>query len=212
RSYRESPPPLPENFLPQHPFDNGQLVLRDENLAPWPRPPEMIREQLAEYYGLISHLDAQIGRVLEALAASPHATNTIIVFAADHGLALGSHGLLGKQNVYEHSMRCPLIIAGPGVPAGGSTEAFTYLLDLMPTICALAGVPVPEGVEGRDISPLWTGAADRVRETVFLPYLNLMRAVRDPRWKLICYPQVNHRQLFDLWEDPHETRNRAEDP
>jgi len=86
--------PLPRNYLPQHPFDNGQLVLRDENLLPWPRPPELLRDQLAEYYGLISHLDSQIGRILEALQRSPVATNTLIIYAADHGLALGSHGLL----------------------------------------------------------------------------------------------------------------------
>jgi arylsulfatase A-like enzyme len=204
-------PPLPPNFLPQHPFDNGQLVLRDENLAPWPRPPEVIREQLAEYYGLIEHLDQQIGRVLVALRDSPHATNTIVIYAADHGLAVGSHGLLGKQNLYEHSMRCPLILSGPGIPRGQATRAFTYLLDLFPTVCALANVPTPEGLDGHNLQPLWTSQV-RVRDTVFLPYTNLMRSLRDDRWKLICYPQINHRQLFDLAYDPHEIHDLAQDP
>ena len=205
-------PPLPRNYLPQHPFDNGELILRDENLLPWPRPPEQVRDQLGEYYGLIEHLDSQIGRVLDALAKSPHATNTVVVYAADHGLALGSHGLLGKQSVYEHSMRCPLVIAGPGIPAGSSTEAFTYLFDLFPTLCGLTGAPVPAGMAGSDLRPLWTAEARQVRDSVFLPYQGLMRSVRDERWKLICYPPVNHRQLFDLAHDPDERVDVSGDP
>lgn len=210
--YRSALPPLPRNYLPQHPFDNGQLVLRDENLLPWPRPPELLREQIAEYYGLISHMDQEIGRILDALDRSPVGTNTVIVFASDQGLALGSHGLLGKQNVYEHSMRSPMMIAGPGIPAGRSVEAFTYLLDLHPTLCELAGVAPAEGLEGQSLTPLWSSSPTRIRDTVFLPYLDLMRAVRDDRWKLICYPPTNHRQLFDLRNDPDERVNLAGDP
>jgi len=205
-------PPLPRNYLPQHPFDTGQLVLRDENLLPWPRPPELLREQIAEYYGLISHMDQEIGRILDALDRSPVGTNTVIIFASDQGLALGSHGLLGKQNVYEHSMRSPMVIAGPGIPAGQSVEAFTYLLDLHPTLCELAGVAPAEDLEGQSLRPLWGKRQARIRDTVFLPYLNLMRAVRDDRWKLICYPPTNHRQLFDLRNDPEERVNLAGDP
>ncbi len=210
--YRSTRPPLPRNYLPQHPFDNGQLVLRDENLLPWPRPPELLRDQIAEYYGLISHMDQEIGRILDALDQSPVGTNTVIVFASDQGLALGSHGLLGKQNVYEHSMRSPLMMAGPGIPAGRSVEAFTYLLDLHPTLCDLTGVAPPEGLDGESLRPLWTGSRARIRDTVFLPYLNLMRAVRDDRWKLICYPPTNHRQLFDLRNDPDERVDLGGDP
>ena len=139
--YYRNRPPLPPNFLPQHPFDNGMIKdIRDENLAAYPRTREVIGDQLCEYYGLITHLDEQVGRILAALEETGHAENTIIIYAADHGLALGSHGLLGKQSLYEHSMRGPLIIAGPGIPAGRSTAAFTYLFDLFPTICDLAGV------------------------------------------------------------------------
>jgi arylsulfatase A-like enzyme len=210
--YYENLPPVPANFLPQHPFDNGHLVVRDEDLAAWPRDPRVIQQQLAEYYGLITHMDAQIGRILAALRESPHATNTYVVFAADHGLALGSHGLLGKQNVYEHSMRCPLILSGPAIPRGRDHQAFTYLFDLMPTLLDLASVEAPEGMDGKSLAPLWKEGRERVRDSVFLPYLSLMRAVRDERWKLICYPQVNHRQLFDLQEDPDETKNLAGDP
>lgn len=211
--YYRHRPPLPANFLPQHPFDNGwTLDLRDENLASYPRPPAVIREQLCEYYGLITHLDGQVGRILDALARSPHATNTYVIYAADHGLALGSHGLLGKQSVYEHSMRAPLILVGPGVPRGRSTRAFTYLFDLFPTITDLAAVPPVPGMAGQSLRPLWNGKRKTLRETVFLPFTDTMRAVRDERWKLIAYPQIHHRQLFDLRRDPQEKINLADDP
>jgi len=210
RYYRRNLP-LPENYLPQHPFDNGALILRDENLAAWPRTADVIRDQLAEYYGLITHLDRQVGRILDALEANGQAGNTIVVYAADHGLAVGSHGLLGKQNLYEHSMRCPLIIRGPGVPHG-SSDAFTYLFDLFPTLLAAASVEAPPGIDGRELSPLWSGGGEVWRRSVFLPYRDVMRAVRDDRFKLIVYPLVNHRQLFDLAEDPHEVRNLVEMP
>ena len=211
RYYRRNLP-LPANFMPQHPFDHGALILRDENLGAWPRTPEVIRDQLAEYYGLITHLDEQVGRILRALEENGQAGNTVVVYAADHGLAMGSHGLLGKQNLYEHSMRSPLIIRGPGIPQG-STEAFTYLFDLFPTLLGLASAPTPPGIDGRDLAALWSGEGDTAwRQSLFLPYQDLMRAVRDERYKLIVYPKVNHQQLFDLADDPDELHNLAADP
>jgi arylsulfatase A-like enzyme len=210
--YYRDRPPLPEDFLPQPPFDNGLTKnIRDENLAPYPRTREVVGDQLCEYYGLITHLDEQVGRILAALEESGHADDTVVIYTSDHGLALGSHGLLGKQSLYEHSMRSPLIIAGPGTPAGRSTAAFTYLFDLFPTICSLAGVEPPGGLAGRDLRPLWEDEHAKVRESVFLPFGDLMRSVRDERWKLIVYPPINHRQLFDLRDDPHETRDLAAD-
>lgn len=209
--YYERDLPLPANYMPQHPFDNGALILRDENLAAWPRTEDVIRDQVAEYYGLISHLDEQVGRILDALDENGQADNTIVVYAADHGLSVGSHGLLGKQNLYEHSMRCPLIIRGPGIPHG-TTEAFTYLYDLFPTLLAAGGVEAPPGIDGRDLAPLWSGGDPTWRKSVFLPYRDVMRAVRDDRYKLIVYPNVNHRQLFDLAEDPAELTNLIVSP
>ncbi|MCY3971500.1 MAG: sulfatase-like hydrolase/transferase [Acidobacteria bacterium] len=210
--YYERDLPLPANYMPQHPFDNGALILRDENLAAWPRTEDVIRDQVAEYYGLITHLDEQVGRILDALDENGQAQNTIVVYAADHGLSVGSHGLLGKQNLYEHSMRCPLIIRGPGIP-WGMTNAFTYLYDLFPTLLAAGGVEAPPGIDGRDLAPFWSGGGVPTwRKSVFLPYRDVMRAVRDDRFKLIVYPQVNHRQLFDLTEDPDELENLIADP
>ncbi|HAV61561.1 MAG TPA: choline-sulfatase, partial [Verrucomicrobiales bacterium] len=102
-----------------------------------------------EYYAIITHMDAQIGRILDALEATGKADNTHIFFTADHGLAVGHHGLLGKQNMYEHSLRPPLIVAGPGIPRGRRIEARVYLQDIMPTTLELAGAPVPDHVEFR---------------------------------------------------------------
>jgi arylsulfatase A-like enzyme len=208
-----SRPPLPKNFLPQLPFDNGAMSGgRDENLGAWPRTETMIRDQLAEYYAMVEHLDAQIGRLLATLKARGLADNTIIVYAADNGLALGSHGLLGKQSVFEHSMRTPFIIGGPGIPQGKSVQAFTYLFDIFPTLCELTGVTPPAGVFGESVRPLWAGAKQSLRDTVFLPYIQVQRAVRDERWKLIRYPKLGYSQLFDLQNDPNETRSVYDDP
>jgi arylsulfatase A-like enzyme len=209
--YYADRPPLPGNFLPFHPFDNGWIIVRDENLAPWPRTEAVISDQLCEYYGHITHLDGEIARILAALARSGRAENTIVVTTADHGLAMGSHGLLGKQSLYEHSMGAPLIVAGPGIPKG-SSEALVYLHDLFPTLLGLAGVDVPEGVQSLDLAPIWRGERERVRETLFTSFDDCQRAVRDDRWKLIRYPEVDVTQLFDLVEDPLEMHNLADDP
>ncbi|MEO2018159.1 MAG: sulfatase/phosphatase domain-containing protein, partial [Fuerstiella sp.] len=184
---------------------------RDEGLAPWPRTKEVISDQLCEYYGLVTHLDQQVGRVLQALKDSRHADHTYIVYTADHGLAMGSHGLLGKQNVYEQSMQCPLILSGPKIPQGKSSDAFTYVHDLYATVCGFAGITPSEDIDSRDLTPIMEGRLKGVRDSVFLPFQDNQRAVRDERWKLHIYPNINHRLLFDLRSDPHEMNNLAED-
>ena len=212
--YYEDRPPLPENFLPFHPFVNAPQVTqgRDEGLAPWPRTEEVVSDQLCEYYGLVTHLDEQVGRLLKALENSPHADNTIVIYTADHGLAMGSHGLLGKQNVYEQSMRSPLIISGPGIPKNKSSKAFTYIHDLYATICGFAGIQTPDGVEAKNLSLIMNGETNSVRDSVFLPFQDNQRAINDGSWKLHIYPKINHKLLFNIEEDPHETKNLAEHP
>jgi arylsulfatase A-like enzyme len=208
--YDEAKMPLPKNYRPFHPFDNGELLVRDEKLAPWPRTPEEVRRHLTDYYGVITYVDYEIGRILEALKETGESGNTVIVFSSDHGLAIGSHGLFGKQNLYEDGMKVPLIFSGPGVPKGRS-DAFAYLYDVYPTVCELAGLKVPPGLDGRSLAPVIKGAKN-VRDTVFLSYRNVQRAVRRGDWKLIRYPQVDRTQLFDLQTDPHEMTDLAGDP
>jgi arylsulfatase A-like enzyme len=204
--------PAPPNFLPFHPFDNGELTIRDEKLAPWPRGKEDIQGHLRDYYAVITFMDGQIGRILEALGKTGQYDNTIIIFSSDQGIAIGSHGLMGKQNLYEHSMGVPLVFCGPGIPKGKVSDTLCYLFDVYPTVCDLVGAKIPATLEGRSLAPILAGRTDRVRDTVFLAYKDVQRAVRDDRWKLIVYPQVHVAQLFDLKTDPYETKNLAADP
>jgi arylsulfatase A-like enzyme len=210
--YHASPPPLPANFLPQHPFNNGALVIRDEELAPWPRTSEIVRQHLADYYAAIEFLDAQIGRILTALENAGKLDTTIIVFSSDHGLAIGSHGLFGKQNLYDHSMRAPLIITGPGLARDQRSDALCYLFDIFPTLGQIAGVPNPAGSEGRNLLPILKGEAKTHREVIFTAYTKSQRAIRDGRWKVIRYPQISKTQLFDLDADPEEKHDLSTDP
>jgi len=206
--------PLPENFMPEHPFDNGELDIRDENLAPHPRTPEVIREHIAGYYAMISHLDFFIGRVLEALERSGKADDTIIIFTGDNGLAVGQHGLLGKQNLYDHSVRVPLIFSGPGIPQNKTTEALCYLSDIYPTLCDFLGIPAPSSVAGSSLKDIIEGKAEKVRDRVFLAYRHLQRGLRTAdNWKLIKYnvQGIETTQLYNLNDDPWEINNLAND-
>ena len=206
--------PVPENFMPQHPFDNGELRIRDELLAEFPRTETEIRQHIADYYAMITHIDDRIGQVLGALVETGQADNTIVVFAGDNGLAVGRHGLMGKQNLYEHSVSVPLIFAGPGLPAGQQRTAFSNLIDIYPTLCEMIGIEIPDTVEGKSLVPVLEDASARARETCLLAYTHLHRGVRDERWKLIEYvvDGVRTTQLFDLDTNPHELNNLADDP
>jgi arylsulfatase A-like enzyme len=204
---------LPRNFMPEHPFDNGELRVRDEELAPHPRTPAAMQQHLADYYATISHLDHEVGRILDVLKGRGLASNTVIIFSSDQGLAVGGrHGLMGKQNLYEH-VKPPLIFAGPGIERGES-DALVYLFDLFPTICDLSGVKTPEVVEGQSLLPVIKGKQSKVRDWLFAAYKDCQRMVRDDRWKLITYNAngVRNAQLFDLKNDPDELNNLAADP
>ncbi len=218
KEYADLYPPekvkLPKNFMPLHPFDNGELIIRDEKLAPFPRTPENTREQIAGYYAMVTHVDAQIGRVLQALEETGQADNTLIVFGGDNGLAVGQHGLMGKQNMYEHSVRVPLVLNGPGIPKGKTCDALCYLHDIYPTVCELSRLAVPGTVESRSLVPLLTGEKGTARESLYCAYKDIQRMVCDDRWKLILYNVEGERtmQLFDLKKDPWEMKNLAEVP
>lgn len=204
--------PLPENFLPEHPFDIGERNVRDELLAPYPRTPDVVRRHLADYYAMITHMDAQIGRVLAALDQSGQADNTIVVFAGDNGLAVGQHGLFGKQNLYDHSIRVPLILAGPGIRRNARSDALCYLLDLYPTLCQCLELDTPNTVEGLSFAANLQDPGREHRPNVFLAYRNLHRAVRTRQHKLIEYyiGKERHTHLFDVQRDPWEKTNLAE--
>ena len=199
-------------FLPQHPFDNGEMTVRDEKLAPWPRTPADTKRQTADYYSCVTGLDHHVGRIFAELKANGQWDNTIVIFSGDNGLSLGEHGLFGKQNLYEFGgMHVPLVFAGPGIPRGRS-DALVYLMDLFPTFCGFAGAKAPAHIDGRDLTPIIRGKTAKVRDVLYTGYGRVQRAVRDDRWKLIRYPHVNVTQLFDLRADPHELANLADKP
>ncbi len=202
---------LLEPFQPQHAFNNGMLEVRDESLIRTPRSEEAVRRHLAAYYALVEYTDAQIGRILKVLDERGLTENTLIVFASDNGLALGSHGLLGKQSVYEHSVKVPLILAGPGIPQGEVRRQLCYLYDIYPTLCDLAGLKTPQTVEYRSLFPLVADPKAPHREHLVFAFMSWQRSVRDARHKLIEYAVdgVRRTQLFDLNEDPFETNNLA---
>ncbi len=199
---------LPPSFLPKHPFNNGELVIRDEQLAATPRIPAKIKEHIRDYYAMMTHLDEQIGNVIKALKSKGIYENTIIVFAGDNGLALGQHGLMGKQNVYEHSIKVPLIMVGNGIKKDKINKDFTYTFDIFPTLCQLTRTPIPATVQGQSLF----GNNFKKRETMFHAYRNVQRAIRKDDWKLIEYIVKSKTtvQLFNIKKDPWEMNNLAE--
>ena len=203
---------LSRNFLPRHPFDNGELEVRDELLAPHPRTPDVMRQHVADYYATIAQLDHEVGRIIDDLQRRKLLESTVVIFTSDQGLAVGGrHGLMGKQNLYEH-VKPPLVFAGPDIPHGES-DALVYLFDLFPTICDLAGVTTPPVVEGRSLLPIITGRQAKVRDWLLGAYRDCQRMIRDQRWKLIAYRAADgrHTQLFDLQNDPDELNNLVDD-
>jgi choline-sulfatase len=203
---------VPPNFLPEHPFDQGDYKIRDEMLAPFPRTPAAIQLHRREYYALITYMDYQIGRILDALQKSGKASDTYVILTADHGLCVGEHGLLGKQNMYDASIRMPLIIAGPGVPAGKRVDQLVYQHSMYATTCELAGIPVPATVQFPSLVPLLHGGNQSVHDAVFSYYRNFQRMVRTKTHKLIVYPEIQKIQLFDIEHDPWEIHDLSNDP
>ncbi|MBI5833700.1 MAG: sulfatase-like hydrolase/transferase [Armatimonadetes bacterium] len=207
--------PLPANYLPMHPFNNGELTIRDERLAGYPRTPREVRQHLADYAGMITDLDRGLGRLHAALAESGHADDTVVIHTADHGLAVGQHGLMGKQNLYEHSIRVPLLVRGPGIPVGHRVDELCYQHDLYPTLLELAGIEPPEPPGFRSLLPLLAGAPGY--DTVTCSYAQCQQMAKDRRHKLIRYRPVHgrgsdYRQVFDLAADPLEQTNLAGSP
>lgn len=205
---------LPESYADDYPL--AKLIgcgpgLRDERLAPFPRTPHAIKVHRREYYALITHLDEQIGRILNTLQESGQAENTWIFFTSDHGLAVGSHGLLGKQNMYEHSLRVPCLVAGPSIKAAATIDERIYLQDIVPTSLELAGAAIPKTHEFRSFMPLIRGEDYAARAGIYGAYLNLQRAYIQNEKKLIVYPKSQTVRLFDLKNDPLELKDLATD-
>ncbi len=216
-------PPLPVNYLPEHPFHHGHPGLRDEEQVSgvWEKRDERtIRNELGREYACNENIDVQIGRVLDKLEAMGELENTYIVYTADHGMAIGRHGLQGKQNLYEHTWRVPLIVKGPGIQGGARAKGNVYLLDILPTLCDLAGVAPPTTSEGISFKSVLAGQQPTVRDVLYGVYCGGtkpgMRCVKQGDWKLIKYDvmdgAVRETQLFNLADNPHEFVSQHQDP
>jgi arylsulfatase A-like enzyme len=203
---------LPENFAPEHPIKIGTENDRDECLEAYPRTPQEIKKHIREYYAMITHLDAGIGRVIDALEKKGELDNTIIVFTGDNGLAVGQHGLMGKSSFYEHSVRVPLIFSGPGIQEDKKASAYTYLFDIFPTLCDLTGIEIPETVEGKSLLHVLNDTEEKHRTEMYFAFTDLIRGMKNERYKYIEYSMMsgNKAQIFDIVNDPLEMDNLAE--
>ena len=197
---------LPANFRPQHPFDHGNINGRDEVIVPAPRSEEDVKRERAVYYALVENLDAQVGRIVQALEERGMLERTLIIFTSDHGLALGSHGLMGKQNQYEHTANVPLILAGPGIPAGRRIAAQCALRDLFPTVCDMSALPIPASVQGRSLMPVLNGEKEEVHDAIFGYFTDTQRMIRTTTaGSSSGIPRPARTQLFHIAEDPAGT-------
>ena len=219
---RNTPPPanpkqpkLPPNYLPAHPFNHGHPGLRDEVAVSgvWERRDERtIRNELGREFACGGNIDIQIGRVLAKLEAMGELENTYVIYTADHGMAIGRHGLQGKQNLYQHTWRVPFIVRGPGIKPGSRVEGNIYLLDVLATLCDLANIPAPDTNEGTSFKPVLSGEKQNIRDTLYGVYNGGtkpgMRAVKHGDWKLVKYDVMNggvrETQLFNLKDNPAE--------
>ncbi len=231
-------PPLPVNHLPAnealgvpanfpfHPFDFGHLNVRDEVNAPGIlqyRTEAVVRNEIGRNFACVDWIDQQVGRILDRLEdpnddgddSDSVLDNTYIVFTSDHGIAIGRHGLQGKQNLYEHTWRVPYIVRGPGIAAGSRSDALVYLHDSFPTFCDLAGLDLPATIDGNDgqsFRSVLEGGSSSHRDHHYGIYAGGdkpgMRAVTDGRFKLIKYDVDNDAvqvtQMFDLETNPYE--------
>ncbi|MDG2359608.1 MAG: sulfatase-like hydrolase/transferase [Planctomycetaceae bacterium] len=203
---------MPASFVPEYPFNEAMKSgrkLRDERLAPFPRTEYSVKVNRQEYYAIITHMDAQIGRILDTLEASGQADNTYIFFTADHGLAVGRHGLMGKQNMFDHSVRVPLMVVGPDDPKNTKIDARVYLQDVMATSLELSGSKKPEYVQFESLLPLINGETDKGRDAIYGAYLQSQRMVTYGDYKMILYPSISKAILYNIAKDPQELNDLA---
>lgn len=207
---------LPKSYLPEYPYRHSignSNSLRDEALAPFPRTEFAVKTHIKEYYASITHVDAQIGLIIDALKKSGKMENTYIIFTADHGLAMGRHGLMGKQNLYDHSIRPPMIIMGPDIPKNKKIDADVYLQDVMATAIELSGAEKPSYVEFTSFLDLAQGKRIKSHyNEVYGAYLNVQRMIRKNGYKLLVYPKINKILLFDMNVDPEEINDISKKP
>jgi arylsulfatase A-like enzyme len=191
--------------------------LRDEALAPYPRSEYAVKKHIQEYYAVISHLDEQVGKIIDQLENEKMLDNTYVIFTSDHGLAVGQHGLIGKQSLYDHSIRVPMIISGPEIEKGKKISHDIYLQDIVPTTLDLAGIEIPEKIDFKSFYSLIKGSKNKsLYDGIYGTfgccqgnYIDYQRMIRKEGFKLMLFPKNKRMELYDLINDPYEMYNLA---
>ena len=211
---------LPPNYSPQHPFwkeIGNEPGVRDEALAPYPRSEYAVKKHIQEYYAVISHLDEQVGKIVSHLETQNMLDNTYIIFTSDHGLAVGQHGLLGKQSLYDHSIRVPMIINGPNIKKGSVYNQDIYLQDIVPTTLDLANISIPNHIDFKSFYNLITNKDNnKTHDAIYGTfgccnenYFDFQRMIRKDGYKLMLFPKNKRIELYNLNQDPYEINNLA---
>lgn len=215
--YKRDEMVLPQ--VPKNDLEDVPSIIRSykENSSTYGMDKEHHKGMLQAYYASISYMDAQVGRVLEALEKNGQADNTIVVFTSDHGYLLGEHQKFQKQHLFEEATRVPFIVSVPWLKAehGKSTEALTELIDLYPTLTDLAGLKPPKSLQGVSLKTLLknTKSEDWAKKAVFTISRNGGESIRTKDWRLTRWDYgKSGYELYDLQRDPGEFTNQADNP
>jgi iduronate 2-sulfatase len=217
------PPTDAPKFAPQF---GGELRAYHDMPKSGPVPAETARRLVHGYYAAVSYMDAQLGRVLDALKETGFADNTVIVLWGDHGWHLGDHGMWCKHTNYETATRSALVVSVPGQKvAGKPCDGLVEFVDIYPTLAALCGLPAPKGVEGHSFAPLLADPKRPWKQAAFSQYPRggkdtgplMGYAVKTDRYRYVEWrkrgaTEVVARELYDHRADPGEGRNVAADP
>jgi len=208
---------LPDSHLPIYPYAEEMGAgkkLRDERLAPFPRTEYAVKVNRQEYYAITTHLDDQLAQIIAALKKNNQWDNTYIFYTADHGLSVGEHGLMGKQNMYDHSVRVPLMVVGPDIPKGKKVASDVYLQDVMASALELADIKKPDYVEFNSLIDFAMGdRTESYYNGIYGAYeKGSQRMIRKDGFKLIVYPKIEKIRLYNLENDPQELKDIAENP
>jgi choline-sulfatase len=217
--------PIDDITLPAEPADDEADIPPPARQGSVPQyaitaTPEQRRAAIRAYLACVSYVDAQAGRVLAAIKRLGLAENTIVVFAADHGWHLGEHRLWHKRSLFEECARVPFLVVAPGARATGQRSAsLVELLDVYPTLCDLAGVPAPRGLEGKSLRPLLNDAKASIHDAAFTQARRgenaefWGRSIRTARWRYTEWDEgASGRELYDHASGPREYENLVTNP
>ncbi|WP_261340337.1 sulfatase-like hydrolase/transferase [Novipirellula maiorica] len=206
-----SMPPMPAGDRSDTPKSSWYIHWQlPEPRTDWLEANDQVRPLVRAYLASISFVDSQVGRILNALEKSPYADNTIVVLWSDHGYHLGEKAISGKNSLWERSTRVPLLFAGPGILADVKCNQPAELLDMYPTLAALAGLPAPDGVEGISLKPQLLDPTTARDRPAICTHNKGNHSVCDARWRYIRYLDGGE-ELYDHNTDPNEFDNLIAD-